>query len=342
MFANWKSAVYEYAHRRNRLEIDGEASELASMVRDDRFVRKLEGRLRRMQASRKARRAEPLRSETGLKIANADHADRTAVVELEFRRSTEYGQLGQTFREERMERERLTVTKDGNQWIITGIEPIMGERRTASAPVPPFSPAESEDEAAMEARLRSIPYLNYRVLPSLTVEPMYRHAAYDRAKARRYAEKWWNGTNPKYMDFEVDCTNFVSQCLFAGGAPMNYTGKRESGWWYQGKDGGRELWSFSWAVAHSLQSYLSSSKSGLRSEQVDSPHRLAIGDVICYDWDGNGRFQHNTIVTGFDAVGMPLVNAHTTDSRARYWDYRDSYAWTPNTRYRFFHIADYF
>jgi cell wall-associated NlpC family hydrolase len=342
MFANWKSAVYEYAHRRNRLEIDGEAGELASMIRDDRFVRKLEGRLRRLQASRKARRAEPLRSETGLKIANADDADREAVVELEFRRSTEYGQLGQTFREERLERERVTITKNGNQWIITGVEPVMGERRSMSAPVPAFSLAESEDEAAMEARLRSVPYLNYRVLPSVTVEPVYRHAAYDRAKARRYAEKWWNGTNPQYMNFEVDCTNFVSQCLFAGGAPMNYTGKRESGWWYKGKDGSRELWSFSWAVAHSLQSYLSSSKSGLRSEQVDSPHRLAIGDVICYDWDGNGRFQHNTIVTGLDAVGMPLVNAHTADSRARYWDYRDSYAWTPNTRYRFFHIADYF
>ena len=177
--------------------------------------------------------------------------------------------------------------------------------------------------------MRSVPYLNYRLLSSFTAEPMYRYTVYDRNKARDYAETWWNGANPRYLHFEVDCTNFVSQCLFAGGAPMNYTGKRESGWWYQGRDGSRELWSFSWSVAHSLQSFLAVSASRL-------------GDVICYDWDGDGRFQHNTIVTGFDAAGMPLVNAHTVNSRMRYWDYRDSYAWTPNTRYRFFHIADYF
>lgn len=341
MFANWKSAIYEYAHRRNRLEIEGDASKLMSVVRDDRFVRRLEARIRRTQASRKARRAEPLRSETGLKILHSDDSGQGAVIELEFRRGTDYDQLGQTFREERMERERITVTKRGTDWLITGIEPAATERRSPAEPIPPFA-AVAEAEAPEEPRIRSLPYLNSRVLPHVALEPVYRHTVYDRAKARRYAEKWWNGANPDYEHFEVDCTNFVSQCLFAGGAPMNYTGKRESGWWYQGLKGGRELWSYSWAVAHSLQAQLASGKGGLRAEQTDSPGKLAVGDVICYDWDGDGRYQHNAIVTGFDAAGLPLVNAHTTDSRMRYWDYRDSYAWTPNTRYRFLHISDYF
>ena len=66
------------------------------------------------------------------------------------------------------------------------------------------------------------------------------------------------------------------------------------------------------------------------------------GDVIVYDWDGDGAFQHSTIVTAFDAGGKPLVNAHTVSSRHRYWDYRDSYAWNDNTEYRFYHIPDYF
>lgn len=340
MFANWKSAVYEYAHRRNRLEIDGDASELVPIVRDERFIRRLDARLRRLQASRKARRVEPLRSETGLKVIDSDDTGAAAVVRLEFRRSTEYGQHGRTFREDRLERERITFSKRGREWVISGIEPMETEKRTPAVPAPPFVPSESETNADM--RFRSVPYLNYEVLPSVTIEPVYRYTVYDRAKARNYAEKWWNGASPDYLQFEVDCTNFVSQCLFAGGAPMNYTGKRESGWWYQGKDGSRELWSFSWAVAHSLQAYLTSGKGGLRADAVDSPQRLAIGDVICYDWEGDGRFQHNTIVTGFDAAGMPLVDAHTVNSHLRYWDYRDSYAWTPSTRYRFFHIADYF
>lgn len=75
---------------------------------------------------------------------------------------------------------------------------------------------------------------------------------------------------------------------------------------------------------------------------MERPEQLQLGDVIIYDWDGDGGFQHSTIVTAFDAGGMPLVNAHTTPSKHRYWDYRDSYAWTENTVYRFFRIADYF
>ncbi|RKN71241.1 amidase domain-containing protein [Paenibacillus ginsengarvi] len=340
MFANWKSAVYEYAHRRNRLELDGDIRELMPVVRDERFIRKLDTRIRRLQSSRKARGVEPLRSETGLKLLSTDDSGRTVAVELEFRRSTEYGQLGETFIEKRLERERITVTNLNGHWLVTEAHPSSGERRLSStAQLPPFVLEPGEEET--DGRFRSVPYLNYKVLPSVTTDPVYRYTVYDRSKARDYAERWWNGANPKYLQFEVDCTNFVSQCLFAGGAPMNYTGKRESGWWYQGRDGSRELWSYSWAVAHSLQLLLAGSKGGLRAEVVDAPQKLSIGDVICYDWEGDGRFQHNTIVTGFDKAGMPLVDAHTTNSHSRYWDYRDSYAYTPNTRYRFLHIADY-
>lgn len=81
---------------------------------------------------------------------------------------------------------------------------------------------------------------------------------------------------------------------------------------------------------------------GLRAERVERPEQLSPGDVICYDWDGNGQFRHNTIVTALNEDGMPLVNANTVPSRHRYWDYRDSYAWTENTRYRFYRIEAIF
>ena len=187
-------------------------------------------------------------------------------------------------------------------------------------------------------RTPSLPYLNYSLLSSGGNSP--RKAAYNRMKAVQYAEMWWSRPNPHYLEFEVDCTNFVSQCLYAGGAPMDYTGKRDSGWWYAGKQGGRELWSYSWAVAHRLQSFTVTSRRGLRGTVVSSPQELQPGDMISYDWDGNGRYQHNTIVTAKDANGMPLVNAHTINCRARYWEYRDSPAWTERTRYVFVRIAD--
>ena len=49
---------------------------------------------------------------------------------------------------------------------------------------------------------------------------------YRREPALRYAARWAMGRNPAYYDFTDlggDCTNFVSQCLFAGGCRMNFT-----------------------------------------------------------------------------------------------------------------------
>jgi Putative amidase domain len=158
---------------------------------------------------------------------------------------------------------------------------------------------------------------------------------YNRAQAVRYAEIWWNSYNPAFPKFDVDCTNFVSQCLYAGGAPMTGYPNRAKGWWCKNNS-----WSYSWAVAHSFRWYLSGARVGLQAVEVSSPEKLMAGDVICYDFQGNGRFDHSTIVVAKDKDGMPLVNAHTTNSRMRYWSYEDSSAYTPNIRYKFFHIID--
>ncbi|RYM05779.1 hypothetical protein EWH99_05040 [Sporolactobacillus sp. THM7-7] len=165
-------------------------------------------------------------------------------------------------------------------------------------------------------------------------EPAVR-AAYDRLEAVRYAENWWNRRNPRFPNVTNDCTNYVSQCLFAGGIPMTGQPVRNRGWWHQ-----RNNWSFSWAVANSLCLYLNRSGNIIGAVEEDRPEKLVPGDVICYDFEGDGRWNHNTIVTAKDAFGEPLVNAHTYDCRMREWSYRDSPAWTENIRYKFFHIKD--
>lgn len=158
---------------------------------------------------------------------------------------------------------------------------------------------------------------------------------YDRRSAVQYAERWWNDVNPDYRYFsDNNCTNFISQCLRAGGAPMRGYPNRATGWWYQAGD-----WSFSWSVAHSMRWYLSGSTKGLRGFELAEPTELTAGDVICYDFEGDGRWDHTTIVVAKDRNQMPLVNAQTNNSRHRYWDYQDSLAWTPNCQYKFFHIG---
>ena len=109
---------------------------------------------------------------------------------------------------------------------------------------------------------------------------------------------------------------------------------RTGGWWMKNHN-----WSFSWTVANSMRWYLASAKAGLKAREVESAAQLEPGDVICYDFQGDGRFDHTTIVIGKDANGMPLVNAHTSNSRNRYWAYEDSTAYTPRIQYKFFAIV---
>ncbi|ARF15757.1 amidase [Sporosarcina sp. P12(2017)] len=159
---------------------------------------------------------------------------------------------------------------------------------------------------------------------------------YNRQAAVDYADKWWNSRNPAFPSFEDDCTNFISQCLLAGGAPMHGAPNREKGWWMR-----KGTWSFSFTVAHSMRWYLATSTKGLTATQVKTPQELQIGDIITYDFHGDGRFDHTTIVTAKDGDN-PLVNAHTYNAYHRTWDYKDSYAYSPNAKYIFFKINDHF
>jgi hypothetical protein len=164
---------------------------------------------------------------------------------------------------------------------------------------------------------------------------------YNREEAVAYAHRHWNSPNPQFRTFEEDdCTNFVSQCLFAGGFPMEPSASRSRGWWYRwGATRSQDLWSYSWTVAHSLYLYLrGKARQGVQVIQMESADQLELGDVICYDWEGDGRWNHNTIVTWTSEYG-PYVNARSVNSQYRFWEYTDSPAWTPQTRYAFFHIV---
>ena len=57
---------------------------------------------------------------------------------------------------------------------------------------------------------------------------------YDRENAVLYARRWALERNPLFSDYTGiggDCTNFASQCLYAGTGIMNYT--PTYGWYYK-------------------------------------------------------------------------------------------------------------
>lgn len=321
MEGSWKTVLNEYVYRLNRAEIDRTPELLADIVKDRRYMDHLRSISRHTFDSN---RVWPYRSETRARIDRLTEVSQKVMVRLQL---TKKWHSAQSPVQEVMEYEDIVMQPDEGVWMITKVDRAVPERRSKVA-----HPPKEEVVGA------SLPFINRQVLSKRLKD--VRAIRYDREAARAYADLWWNAANPKYHHFEVDCTNYVSQCFIAGGIPMHYTGKRDSGWWYEGYAGGQERWSYSWAVAQSLQAYLLQSTTGFRGLEVKDPRALSIGDMISYDWDGDGRYQHTTIVTGFNGSGYPLVNAHTNNSRNRYWDYRDSYAWSEKTRYTFIHIPD--
>lgn len=66
---------------------------------------------------------------------------------------------------------------------------------------------------------------------------------YNRTAAIEYAYKWAYSRNPRYYNFDRlggDCTNFASQCLYAGSKVMNYT--PVFGWYYNSASNKSPSW----------------------------------------------------------------------------------------------------
>ncbi|MGN0534818.1 MAG: amidase domain-containing protein [Eubacterium sp.] len=141
-----------------------------------------------------------------------------------------------------------------------------------------------------------------------------RYVSYNREKAVNYAMKWALSRNPQYYNFDGlggDCTNFASQCLYAGCGVMNY--EKDVGWYYNSINDR----SAAWSSAEYLHKFLLNNKStGPFAAQVSVWH-LEIGDYI--QLNNDFEYYHTLIITGFDR-GVPLVCAHTDDSYMRRLD----------------------
>lgn len=347
MTRDWKTLLYRYASAHNEAAVSGDGSAWQKLAIEQNVIQREQARLDVIRQDWQRRHVRPLKCSTQAKhwLVTSSDSERLVVADLRLTRTLVYEQYGERYEEARSFMERVRLRGGTEGWRIESVTPLSGEHRHISDFFPGAWQHALDEETARGGSQLPGPLLNTYVLfgaEPASVRTSSRKIPYNRRRVKEYADRYWNSPNPSFLEFEVDCTNYVSQCLLAGGAPMNYTGRRDAGWWYQGRKKNRELWSYSWAVSNSLQHFLSTSRSGLQAEAVDSPYDLELGDVIIYDWDGDGAYQHATIVTGFDAAGEPLVNAHTMNSRARLWSYRDSPAWTERTRYRFFHIADFF
>lgn len=154
-------------------------------------------------------------------------------------------------------------------------------------------------------------------------------STYSPQNAVAYADKYWKNYNdyyPNYNSIGGDCADFVSQCLQAGGLPMNTS-------WYHAVTGVAR--STSWTYAKSLYTYLAnycgtvvelyaSGSSGTgykdKSGKAVSPSKvIRVGDPVFYYNNSKGRYSHAAICVGFDSKGNPLVSAHNSDHSHVAW-----------------------
>ncbi len=111
--------------------------------------------------------------------------------------------------------------------------------------------------------------------------------------------------------FGGDCTNFVSQCLYAGIKEMNY---RDYGWYYVNANNK----SPSWTGVQYLYNFLINNK-------YEGPHGIIVpkkdvevGDVVQLSFSSN-IYGHALFITSIDGDDIKIC-AHTVDSKDRSLD----------------------
>ena len=139
---------------------------------------------------------------------------------------------------------------------------------------------------------------------------------YDRRRAAAYALAWAYSRNPRFYDFEDiggDCTNFVSQCVYAGCGVMNFS--PENGWYYLSADDRAPAWT---SVELFRQFLLNNSGAGPYGEEAELSG-LRPGDVVQLR-NSAGRLYHSLLVSFVFYPAVPeniLVCSHSYDARNR-------------------------
>ena len=134
---------------------------------------------------------------------------------------------------------------------------------------------------------------------------------YDRTAAVRYAREWALKRNPAYYDFSEiggDCTNFVSQCIYAGAGVMNMS--KTLGWFYINANDRTA----SWTSSQFLGRFLTENKGLGPYAKYVSEKEAEVGDVIQL-LNMEGRPYHSLFI--IETKPEILVAAHSIDSLDR-------------------------
>lgn len=134
---------------------------------------------------------------------------------------------------------------------------------------------------------------------------------YNRNAAVAYARIWALARNPKYYDFENiggDCTNFASQCIYAGAQTMNFTSV--FGWYYRSANDRTA----SWSGVEYLYNFLINNRGIGPYASIVPQNKAEPGDIVQLGTKSGGFYHSPVIIAVWPTI---LVAAHTYDSLNR-------------------------
>jgi surface antigen/uncharacterized protein YraI len=147
---------------------------------------------------------------------------------------------------------------------------------------------------------------------------------YNRQAAVNYANQYWNSRNPSYHSYSQNCANFVSQCLVAGGLFPKYKTDPINGNYPYTTVAGLE----NKLLAENLAKQIVIGRLSDATVKNHISNTLRPGDVILYDWDDNGTWDHCDIY-----LGGGLIASNTTDRNGSIFNLR-----APSTKVKLLQI----
>ena len=185
------------------------------------------------------------------------------------------------------------------------------------------------DEAQVNASLREHLLTAYVAAPVLYDTPhLEADHPYDRQAAVEYARQWVSPDgiirNPEWQVYDRlggNCNNYISQCLYAGGIPMDIYGTAGAQWkWYGDNFNGNQTAKGrvpSWSGVEEFYQYaLYNTGFGLVAWVDDNLYSGLPGDILQYGTED--EWKHSVIITGIihDDAGQPvdyLIHSNTAD-----------------------------
>ncbi len=133
---------------------------------------------------------------------------------------------------------------------------------------------------------------------------------YDRISAVSYAQNWALKRNPIYYDFNNlggDCTNFASQCVYAGSKIMNYT--KNLGWYYNSLNDRAPAWT----GVDFFMNFLTTNVGIGPFGNVIPIFSVEPGDIVFLE-NSLGNFYHTVVVSKIEQSNV-YICCHTYDAR---------------------------